>query len=47
MDLKSDIRGILQYVPLFRGKVFVIDVDWGSVNDATASRCAACAFYAC
>ncbi len=38
MDLKSDIRGLLQYVPLFREKVFVIDIDWVSVNDAVKAE---------
>ena len=38
MEFKSDIRGLLQYVPLFRGKVFVIDIDWGSVNDAVKAE---------
>lgn len=38
MDLTSDIRGLLQYVPLFRGKVFVIDIDWGSANDAVKAE---------
>jgi len=34
MNFQSDIRGLLQYVPLFRGRVFVIDIDTGSLNDA-------------
>ena len=34
MNFQSDIRGLLQYVPLFRGKVFVIDIDVVSPNDA-------------
>ena len=38
MDLKSDIRGLLQYVPLFRGKVFVIDIDWVSATDAVKAE---------
>jgi amino-acid N-acetyltransferase len=38
MDFKSDIRGLLQYVPLFRGKVFVIDIDWVSANDAAKAE---------
>lgn len=38
MDLTSDIRGLLQYVPLFRGKVFVIEIDWISVNDAVKAE---------
>ncbi len=38
MGFKSDIRGLLQYVPLFRGKVFVIDVDWGTPNDAVKAE---------
>lgn len=38
MEFKSDIRGLLQYVPLFRGKVFVIDIDWGWVNDAVKAE---------
>lgn len=38
MDFKSDIRGLLQYVPLFRGKVFVIEIEWLSVNDAVKAE---------
>ncbi len=38
MDLKSDIRGLLQYVPLFRGKLFVIDIDWVTANDAVKAE---------
>lgn len=38
MDSKSDIRGLLQYVPLFRGKVFVIDVDWSSATEAAKAE---------
>lgn len=38
MEFKSDIRGLLQYVPLFRGKVFVIDIDWVSANDAAKAE---------
>ena len=38
MDLKSDIRGLLQYVPLFRGKLFVIDIDWVTANDAVRAE---------
>ncbi len=38
MEFKSDIRGLLQYVPLFRGKVFVIDIDWVSTNDAAKAE---------
>ncbi|MGJ8657443.1 MAG: GNAT family N-acetyltransferase [Akkermansiaceae bacterium] len=36
--MTSDIRGLLQYVPLFRGKVFVIDIDWGSANDGVKAE---------
>ncbi len=38
MDSKSDIRGLLQYVPLFRGKVFVIDVDWSGATEAAKAE---------
>jgi len=38
MEFKSDIRGLLQYVPLFRGKVFVIDIDWKAANDAAKAE---------
>ncbi len=38
MEFKSDIRGLLQYVPLFRGKVFVIDIDWADANDAAKAE---------
>lgn len=38
MEFKSDIRGLLQYVPLFRGKVFVIDIDWASADDAAKAE---------
>jgi amino-acid N-acetyltransferase len=38
MEFKSDIRGLLQYVPLFRGKVFVIDIDWSPADDAAKAE---------
>jgi len=38
MELKSDIRGLLQYVPLFRCKVFVVDVDWMTASDAAKAE---------
>lgn len=34
MDLSSDIRGLLQYVPEFRGHTFVVDLDWPDADDA-------------
>lgn len=34
MNLSADIRGLLQYVPEFRGKIFVVELDWSEGNDA-------------
>ena len=34
MNLSADIRGLLQYVPEFRGKIFVVDLDWSEGEDA-------------
>lgn len=34
MHPSADIRGLLQYVPQFRGKIFVLDIDWASQSDA-------------
>ena len=38
MSFQSDIRGLLQYVPLFRGKVFVIDIEALSPSDAVRAE---------
>jgi len=34
MDFSADIRGFIQYVPQFRGKVFVVDIDWSGMADS-------------
>jgi len=34
MNISADIRGLLQYVPEFRGKIFVVDLDWSEGDDA-------------
>ncbi len=33
MNISADIRGLLQYVPEFRGKIFVVDLDWSEGED--------------
>ena len=38
MSFQSDIRGLLQYVPLFRGKVFVIDIEVVPSSDAVKAE---------
>lgn len=32
----TDLRGLLHYVPQFRGKLFAIDLDWSSLKSETA-----------
>ena len=38
MNLTADIRGLLHYVPEFRGKIFVIDIDWADETDAVKAE---------
>jgi len=34
MNVSADIRGLLQYVPEFRGKTFVVDLEWPEGEDS-------------
>lgn len=34
MNISADIRGLLQYVPEFSGRIFVVDLDWSEGDDA-------------
>lgn len=34
----TDLRGLLSYVPQFRGKLFVIDLEWGTLNETAQAE---------
>jgi len=34
----NDVRGLLQYVPQFRGRVFVLDIDWAELPDSARAE---------
>lgn len=34
----TDLRGLLSYVPQFRGKLFVIDLEWGALDETAQAE---------
>lgn len=37
-ELSTDVRGFLHYVPYFRGKTFVLDLDWGVLGESAKAE---------
>ncbi|MFC5050048.1 GNAT family N-acetyltransferase [Rubritalea spongiae] len=37
-QLSTDLRGLLHYVPQFRGKLFVVDLEWSLMSEASKAE---------